>query len=78
MSMISTCVLYYIMPSLQRCNPCIFVSLVLSASSLLSRVVDVAVLLDLFCYIMMLCKPAATSHYVHNLEMFTKDVLLYM
>ena len=27
---------------------------------------------------MMLCKPAATSHSMHNLEMFTKDVLLYM
>ena len=26
----------------------------------------------------MLCKPAATSHSMHNLEMFTKDVLLYM
>ena len=27
---------------------------------------------------MMLCKPAATSHSMHNLEMFTKDELLYM
>ena len=26
----------------------------------------------------MLLKPAATSHSMHNLEMFTKDVLLYM
>ena len=26
----------------------------------------------------MLWKPAATSHSMHNLEMFTKDVLLYM
>ena len=26
----------------------------------------------------MLCKPAATSHSMHNLEMFIKDVLLYM
>ena len=51
-------------------------SCVLSASSLLSRVLAVAVLLDRFCYIMMLCKLAATSHFVHNLEMFTKDDLL--
>ena len=27
---------------------------------------------------MMLCKPAATSHSMLNLEMFTKDVLFYM
>ena len=26
----------------------------------------------------MLCKPAATSHSMHNLEMFTKGVLFYM
>ena len=38
----------------------------------------VAVLLGWICYFVMLCKPAATSHSVHDLEMFTKDVLLYM
>ena len=27
---------------------------------------------------MMLCKPAGTSHSMHNLEMFTKDDFLYM
>ena len=27
---------------------------------------------------MMLCKPAATSHSMHTLEMFTTDVLFYM
>ena len=26
----------------------------------------------------MLCKPAATSHSMHNMEMSTKDVLLHM
>ena len=78
MSLSSTCVLWYIMPSSQWCHPCIFVSLVVSASSLLSGVLAVAVLLDWFCYIMMLCKPAATSHSMHNLEMFTKYVLSYM
>ena len=61
MSMSSTCVLNYIMPSLQGCNPCIFVSLVLSASRLCSRVLVVTVLLGWICYIMMLRKPAATS-----------------
>ena len=78
MSMSSTCVLNYIMPSLQGCHPCSFVSCVVSALSLLSRVLAVAVLLGWFCYIMMLCKPAATSHSMHNLEMFTKEVLFYM
>ena len=78
MSMRSACVLNYIVPSLQWCHPCIFVNLVLSASSSWSRVLAVAVLLVWICYIMMLCKPAATSHSMHNLEMFTKDVLLYL
>ena len=78
MSMSSTCVLYYIMPYLHWCHSCIFVSLVVSASSLLSRILAVSALLVCFCHVMMLCKPAATSHSVHNLEMFTKDVLLYM
>ena len=66
------------MLSLQWYNPCILLSLVVSASSLWSRELVVTVLLDCFCYIMMLGKPAATSHSMHNLEMFTKDVLFYM
>ena len=78
MSLMSTCVLCYVMPSLQWCHPCNFLSLVVSASSLLSRVLAVTVLLGCFCCIMMLCKPAATSHSMHNMEMLTNDVLLYM
>ena len=78
MSMSSTCVLNYVMPSLQRCNPCIFVSLVVSASSSWSRVLAVVVLLGWTCYIMMLCKHASIIHYMHNLEMFTKYVFLEM
>ena len=78
MSMSSTCVLNYVMPYLQACHPCIFVSLVLSASSMWSMVLAVTILLGWIYYIMVLCKPAATSHSMHNLEMFTKDVLLYM
>ena len=50
----------------------------MSASSLLSRVLAVAVLLDRICYFVMLCKPASTNHSMHNLEMFTKYVLFYM
>ena len=52
--------------------------LVVSESSLLSRVLVVTVLLGWICYFVMLCKPAATSHSMHNLEMFTKGVLFYM
>lgn len=78
MRLMSTCVLNYDMPSLQGCLYCIFVSLVVSASSLLSRVLVVAVLLGCFCYILLPCKPVATSHSMHNLKMYTKDVLLYM
>ena len=78
MSLMSTWVLRYIMSSLEWCNPCIFVGLVVSASILWSRVLVVTVLLGWICYIMMLCKPAATSHYMHNMEIFTKDVLVYM
>ena len=66
------------MPYLQWCNTCIFVSLVVSASTLLSRILAVTVLLGSICYSVMLCKPASTSHSMHNLEMFTKDVLFYM
>ena len=51
---------------------------VVSASSSWSRVLALTVLLCWICYFVMLCKPAATSHSMHNLEMFTKDVLLYM
>ena len=66
------------MPYLQWCHPCIFVSCVVSASSLLSSVLAVTVLLGWICYFVMLCKPAATSHSMHNLEMFTKGILFYM
>ena len=66
---------YAIFPEVQSM---FFVTCVLSASSSLNMVLVVTVLLGWICYIMMLCKPAATSHSVHNMEMFTKDVLLYM
>ena len=58
MRLMSKCVLIYAMPSFQGCIPCIFVSCVLTVSSLLSRVVAVAVFLTDFvifcCYINML------------------------
>ena len=45
---------------------------------LLNSVLAVTVLLGWIYYFVMLCKPAATSHSMHNLEMFTKGVLFYM
>ena len=78
LSMSSTCVLCYIIPSSQWGHPFIFVILVVSASSSWSRVLAVTVLLGWICYIMMLCKHASTSHSMHNMEMFTNDVLLFM
>ena len=56
--LMSTCMLIYAMPYFQWCQPCIFVSCVLSASSLLSRVVAAAVFLAdsviFCCYVNML------------------------
>ena len=84
MSMSSTCVLYYIMPSLQWCLCCIFVIFVVTSTSMQSGLHDVADFCDLVisvvcsCNIVMPCKPASTSHSINDLEMFTKNVLLYM
>ena len=52
--------------------------LVVSESSSWSRVLAVAILHVWICYFVMLCKPAATSHSMHNLEMFTKGLLFYI
>ena len=52
--------------------------LVVSVSSLLSSVLAVAVLLGWICYFVMLYKHVATNHSMHNLEIFTKVVLLHM
>ena len=76
--MMSTCFRSIFMPSLQWCNPCIFLSLVVSASRSWSRVLVVTLLLGWNWYIRLLCLIDATIRYMHNLEMFTKDVLLHM
>ena len=46
MSMSSTCVLIYAMPSLQRCMPCIFVIYVVTSTSMQTRLRDVSVFRD--------------------------------
>ena len=75
MRLMSTCVLNYIMPYLQRCNPCIFVSLLVSASSLLSRVLAVTVFSPCSAVILLPCKHDATERSMLILRYFSKDVL---
>ena len=57
---------------------CLSCILVVSESSLISRVLAVDVLLGWICYFVMVCKPASTNHSMHNLVMFTKGVLFCM
>ena len=78
MRLMSTCVFIYAMSSLQRCYPCIFVICVLSASSFLSRVLAVTVLLGWICYFVMLCKPAATSHFMHMINQNDHQDVLFI
>ena len=84
MGMSSTCVLNYVMPSLQWCLSCIFGIYVVTSTSMQSSLHYVADFCDLVisakseCYILLPCKPAVIMSSMHNLEMFTKDVLWYM
>ena len=56
MSMSSTCVLNYAMPSLHRCLPCIFVIYVVTNTSMQTRLRDVSVFRDLgFCQVFSCC-----------------------
>ena len=75
MRLMSTCVLIYAMPSSQWCYPCIFVICVLSASSLLSRVLAVAKFSPCSAIIFMPRKLDATERSMHILRHFSKDVL---
>ena len=79
MSMSSTWMLIYAMPSFQGCMPCIFVSCVLSVSSLLSRVVDVAVFLAdsviFCCYVNMLLLIILCIIWICSINMFWSTCL---
>ena len=82
MSMRSTCVLMYAMPSLQRCMPCIFVISVVTSTSMQTRLRNVSDFRDLVislkslsAVILLPCKLDATERSMHILEMFSKDVL---
>ena len=81
MGMSSTCVLFYAMPSLQGCMPCIFVISVVTSTSMQSRLRNVSDFRDLVisqsssAVILLPCKLDATERSMHILEMFSKDVL---
>ena len=56
MSMSSTCVLLYAMPSFQGCMPCIFVIYVVTSTNMQTRLRDVSVFRDLeFCQVCDCC-----------------------
>ena len=81
MGMSSTCVLMYVMPSLQRCMPCIFVISVVTSTSMQTRLRNVSDFRDsefsksLYAVILLPCKLDATERSMHILEMFTKGDL---
>ena len=75
MSMSTTCLLNYIMPSLQGCIPCIFVINVVTRTSMQTRLRDVADFSPCSAVIFMPCKLDATERSKHILRYFSKDVL---
>ena len=75
MGMSSTCVLYYAMPSLQRCSPCIFVINVVTSTSMQTRPRDVADFCPCSAVILMPCKHDATERSMHILRYLIKGVL---
>ena len=81
MGMISTGVLIYAMPSLQRCIPCIFVIYVVTSTSMQTRLRDVSIFRDLgflrsfTAVILMPCIHVSTVRSMLLLSMLSKDVL---
>ena len=75
MRLISTCVLIYVMSSLQRCLPCIFVINVVTSTSMQTRLRDIADFSPCSAVILMPCKHDATERSMHNLRYFSKGVL---
>ena len=75
MGMSSTGVLFYAMPSLQRCLPCIFVINVVTNTSMQTRLRDVADFSPCSAVILRPCKLDATGRSMHILSYFSKDVL---
>ena len=75
MRLVPTCVLNYVMSSLQWCLPCIFVINVVTSTSMQTRHRDVADFSPCFAVILMPCKLDATERSMHILRYFIKGVL---
>ena len=75
MGMSSACILYYAMPSLQRCLQCIFVTNVVTSTSMQTRPRDVADFSPCPAVIFMPCKLDATERSMLILRYFSKGVL---
>ena len=75
MRLMSTCVLIYAMPSLQRCLPCIFLINVVTSTSMQTRLRNVVDFGPCSAVILMWCKHDATERSMHILRYFSKDVL---
>ena len=81
MSLMSICVLNYIMPSLLGCLPCIFVIYVVTSTSMQTRLRDVSVFRDfgfslsVTAVILLPCIHVATERSMLILVMFSKHVL---
>ena len=75
MRLMSTCVLNYAMPSLQRCLPCMCVINVVTSTSMQTRHRDVADFSPCCAVILMPCKLVGTERSMHMLRYFSKDVL---
>ena len=75
MRLMSSCVLIYAMSYLQRCLPCIFVTNVVTSTSMQTRHHDVADFSLCSAVILMACKHDATERSMHILRYFSKGVL---
>jgi hypothetical protein len=67
--------LNYVMSSLQKCLPCIFVINVVTSTSMQTRHRDVADVSPCSVVILMPCKLVATERSMHMLRYFSKGVL---
>ena len=81
MPLCSTYVLLYALSSFQRCHPCIFLTCVVTITSMQSRLRDVSDFRDsnftksVTAVILLLCILVPTERYMLILVMFSKDVL---
>ena len=73
--LMSTCVLIYVMSSLQRCLPCNFAINVVASTSMQTRLRVNADFSPCSAVIFMPCKHVATERSMHNLRYFSKGVL---